>query len=48
MSKFHTGITFAVVMIINPNFDIVFECAYCSYLQIIKTVFQVKFEIFRI
>ena len=37
------SITFAEVLIINQNFNIVFEC---SYLQIIKTVYQIIFEIF--
>ena len=40
--------SFEVVLIINPNFNIDFECTYCVYLQIIKTVYQLIFEIFRI
>ena len=40
--------TIAVVLIINQNFNIVFECTHCLYLQIIKTVYQFTFVIFRI
>ena len=33
-------ITFKLVLIINPNFNTVFEFPHCFYLQIIKTVCQ--------
>ena len=47
-SKFQTNITFQIVLILIQLFDIVFECTYCSHLQIIKTVCPIKFEIFKI
>ena len=34
--KFQTCITFAVVLIINADFDIVFECKYCVLSNIIN------------
>ena len=40
-SKLQTSITFEVVLIINHNFKIVFECTYFSNMQIIETVCQV-------
>ena len=35
------GITFALVLIINQHFDIVFECTYFSYIQIINTIYRI-------
>ena len=35
-------------MIINPNFNIVFECTYCVYMQVIKTVYHLIFELLSI
>lgn len=37
MSEFQTDITLRVVSISNQNLDIVFECSFCLYLQIIIT-----------
>ena len=35
-------ITFALVLIVNQHFDIVFECTYFSYIQIINTMYRIK------
>ena len=40
-SKFQIDITFEVCSLtIHQNFNIVFECTYCSYLRIIKSFCQ--------
>lgn len=42
MSEFQTDITLRVV----SNFDIVFECTFCLYLQIIITFCLIKHDIY--
>ena len=42
-SKFQISVTSAVVLLNNQNFKNMFESAFCSYLQIIETVCQIKY-----
>ena len=44
LSKFQTDVTFEVILIINQNFNTMFESSYCSRLQIIKIFSQVKIK----
>ena len=46
--KFETSVTFALVFLMNRNFKDLFKRTFCSHLQIIKTVYPIKFEIFKI
>ena len=46
-SIFQTVLNFEVALIINQNFNIMSEYTHCLYLESIKTMCQVKFEIFR-